>query len=138
MKINIQGIEPQFKVYRMTEFVENKFYIGKTKKPLKDRMNGHRHGDHGEKSADTHFSNVGWNNVIVEIIDTANSEEELKMKEEEQITKHLSPLMLNKQFNSNKGNNKRTNTETIERFIRYWSDDSHGWILRTVQIESET
>ena len=39
----INGIEPQFKVYKMTETVENKFYIGKTKQPLRDRMNGHKH-----------------------------------------------------------------------------------------------
>ena len=58
MKIIIVGVEPQFKVYKMSESIENKFYIGMTKTPLKDRMNGHRHGNHGLKSADTHFSNL--------------------------------------------------------------------------------
>ena len=87
MKIIIDGLEPQFKVYKMSESIENKFYIGMTKTPLKERMNGHRYGNHGLKSACTHFSNVGWNNVTVEIIDTANSEEELRSKEEKQIIK---------------------------------------------------
>ncbi len=134
MRIIIEGIEPQFKVYKMTETVENKFYIGKTKNPLKERMNGHRHGNHGEKSADTHFSNVGWNNVTVEIVDIANSEEELKAKEEEQITKYKSPLMLNKHYNSKV---RQPTTETVERCIRYWSGDSQSWMVRTVQIQSE-
>ena len=47
MKIVINGTEPQFKVYKMTESIENKFYSGKTKNPLRDRMTAHRHGDHG-------------------------------------------------------------------------------------------
>ena len=95
MKINIIGIEPQFKIYKMTECIENKFYIGKTKQPLKDRMNGHRHG-HECIKADNHFADVGWRNVTVDIIEVANSEQELKLKEEEQIKKHASELMLNK------------------------------------------
>ena len=29
MNIIINGVEPQFKVYKMTESVESKFYVGK-------------------------------------------------------------------------------------------------------------
>ena len=141
MKIVINGTEPQFKVYKMTESIENKFYIGKTKNPLQDRMKGHRHGDHGDKSADTHFANVGWNNVTVDIIDTANSEEELRKKGEEQIIKNRSDKMLNKHFNNNKSNsnqnNQPKNIETVEKCVRFWSEDSHAWITRTVQIQIE-
>ena len=135
MKINIDGIEPQFKVYKMTESVENKFYIGKTKNPLKDRMSGHRHGDHGEKSADRHFSDVGWNNVTVEIIDTANDDEELKVKEAEQIFKNRSPLMLNKYLNNAKVKAPVTEFETTEKITRLWSEELQSWIIRTIQIQ---
>ena len=86
MKITIIGTEPQFKVYKMHESVENKFYIGKTKKPLTERMQTHRTG---RLSADIHFGNVGWNNVSVEIIDVANNDEELAKKEEEHIIKNI-------------------------------------------------
>ena len=45
---------------------------------LQERINGHRNS---KQYADTHFSNVGWNNVLVEIIDTAHNDEELSKKE---------------------------------------------------------
>ena len=72
MFIKIEGIEPQFKIYKMSENIEGKVYIGKTKRPLQERINGHRSS---KQYADKHFSNVGWNNVLVEIIDTANNDE---------------------------------------------------------------
>jgi len=78
MFIKIDGVEPQFKVYKMSECIEGKIYIGKTKRPIRDRMNNHRSS---QQYADKHFSNVGWNNVVVEIIDTANDENELNRKE---------------------------------------------------------
>ncbi len=83
MFIKIEGIEPQFKVYKMSESVEGKIYIGKTKRPLQERMNCHRSS---KQYADKHFSNVGWNNVTVEIIDSANNDEELSKKESIKIT----------------------------------------------------
>ena len=83
MFIKIEGVEPQFKVYKMSESVEGKVYIGKTKRPLQERMNCHRSS---RQYADKHFSNVGWNNVTVEIIDTANNDVELSKKEYIKIT----------------------------------------------------
>ena len=59
-------------------------------------MNNHRSS---QQYADKHFSNVGWNNVTVEIIDTANSDEELSKKEHMKITEFFSynrDLLLNK------------------------------------------
>ena len=85
MLIKIEGIEPQFKVYKMSENVEGKIYIGKTKCPLKERMKGHRYG---KMPCDKHFSNVGWNNVTVEIIDTANSDAELLVRENKKISEY--------------------------------------------------
>ena len=85
MLIKIEGIEPQFKVYKMSENVEGKIYIGKTKCPLKERMKGHRYG---KMPCDQHFSNIGWNNVTVEIIDTANSDAELLVRENKKISEY--------------------------------------------------
>jgi hypothetical protein len=96
MFIKINGIEPQFKIYKMTESVDGKMYIGKTKRPLHERMRDHRNS---KQHADKHFSNVGWNNVTVEIIDTANSDEELHQKESIRILEYYQSnreLLLNK------------------------------------------
>ena len=93
-------------------------------------MTGHRHGDHGEYSADTHFSNVGWNNVTVEIIETSNSDEELKIKEEELIIKNRCSLMLNKHFNSK--NDKPKSKEILDEYARLWSEDSKTWIIKII------
>ena len=96
MFIKIEGIEPQFKVYKMSENIKGKIYIGKTKLPLKDRMKGHRYS---QLYADKHFSDVGWNNVTVEIIDTANSDEELSRKENLKISEYYKDnpnIILNK------------------------------------------
>ena len=135
MKIVISGVEPQYKVYKMSECVDHKFYIGKTKKPIKERMNGHKHGDHGERSADAHFADVGWRNVTVEIIDTANDEEELNRKEKEHIIKNHGPMILNRHFCCD----KRTTLDILSdacdilfpckkpAFVRVWSDDLKAW-----------
>ena len=89
MKINIIGIEPQFKVYKMSENIDNMYYIGKTKAPLIKRMNYHRHTK-GETQlyCDIHFADVGFRNVTVDIIDVANNDEELDTKEKEHIKTH--------------------------------------------------
>ena len=130
MKIIIDGIEPQFKIYKMSESIDNKFYIGKTKQSLKDRMNGHRHGGHACIQADNHFADVGWRNVIVEIVDTANDEEELDIKEIEHITKH---------FKENKHNmlNKKIPIEVKQPIIqvdtylvRVWSDVEKRYVVK--------
>ena len=134
MNIIINGVEPQFKVYKMTDSVESKFYVGKTKKSLKERMNGHKHGDHGEKSADSHFADVGWRNVTVEIIDTVNDEQELALKEREHIIKNKGPLMLNKHFFSTAhiwGNLEKINAKKY--LARVWSEDCNSWIIKMIE-----
>ena len=127
MKILIDGIEPQFKIYKMSENIENKFYIGKTKQPLKERMNGHRHGGHDCVSADNHFSDVGWNNVTVEIIDFANDDLDLALKEQENIikfTKENGDKILNKYFTKNISKSKHIKDPVygpnLPVFIRCW------------------
>ena len=120
MFIKIEGVEPQFKVYKMSESVEGKVYIGKTKRPLQERMNCHRSS---RQYADKHFSNVGWNNVTVEIIDTANNDEELSKKEYVKINdcytdkKHL--LLNRNNFCDYSQNTKKVTTVEEPKYIHF-------------------
>ena len=120
MFIKIDGIEPQFKVYKMAESVEGKIYIGKTKKPLQERMNNHHSS---QQYADKHFSNVGWNNVTVEIIDTANNDEELCKKEHLRITEYFvqnKNLLLNRNnFYDIRRYAKNTAPEPVTEYIYF-------------------
>ena len=86
MKYIIEGIEPQFKVYKTSETIKGMFYIGKTKRSLKERMNNHKSC---QSYSSKYFADVGWDNVIVEIIDVANDEKELSIKEVYHIIKNL-------------------------------------------------
>ena len=135
MNIIINGIEPQFKIYKMTESIENKFYIGKTKQPIKVRMNSHRHGGHECVTADNHFADVGWRNVTVEIIDSADNEDELKIKEEQHIRTNACELMLNKYMNKQKTPKKKLGREvfTICKTCRCWSEEENKWITKEVK-----
>ena len=136
MKLLIDGIEPQFKVYKISETIENKFYIGKTKLSLKDRINVHRYS---RQHCDVYFSDVGWNNVVVEIIDSANNEEELSIKEQEHIIKHKTKckdLLLNKHYRDNTSvicnYNKIIYGPFLPSYIRFWSTKENKYILKIV------
>ena len=71
----------------MTENIDNMYYIGKTKAPLIDRMEYHLHSKI-QLYCDRHFSDVGFRNVNVEIIDVANNDAELSIKEKQHIETH--------------------------------------------------
>ena len=120
MFIKIEGIEPQFKIYKMSENIEGKVYIGKTKRPLQERINGHRSP---KQYADKHFSNVGWNNVLVEIIDTANDDEELSKKEYIKINECYTDkkhLLLNKNnFYDYSQYARKESTIEVPTYIQY-------------------
>ena len=132
MQILDFGLEPQFKIYKMSENIENKFYIGKTKQSLKDRMKAHRKGDNDDcTSADTHFSNVGWSNVTVEIIDVCNDEVTLIQKEYDYIKKYSCDLMLNKQH-KNKDVHDPIQFETPV-LIGQWDDDKHIFTMKKLE-----
>ena len=73
--------EPQFKVYKMSESIENKFYYGKTRQPINLRMKQHREG---KLSCDIHFSNVGWNNITCQV-EACKNEEEMNLLEHKHI-----------------------------------------------------
>ena len=53
--VNKFEFEPCFKIYKMSESVENKYYYGKTHQPFHMRMQQHKEG---RVHCDVHFSNV--------------------------------------------------------------------------------
>ena len=71
-------------IYKITNIQNNKVYIGQTIRPVKDRF--HRHiNDAMNNILDTHFARAirkyGKENFIIEIIDTAQTQDELNQKE---------------------------------------------------------
>lgn len=72
-------------IYKITNIQNNKIYIGQTIRPVKNRF--HRHiNDAMNNILDTHFARAirkyGSENFSIEIIDKAESQEELNQKEQ--------------------------------------------------------
>ena len=71
-------------VYKITNTINNKVYIGQTINSLEQRFNRHKQ-DALSGRLDTHFARAlrkhGVENFIAEVIDTADSQEELTQKE---------------------------------------------------------
>ena len=71
-------------IYKITNIQNNKVYIGQTIRPVQDRFNRHLN-DALHNVIDTHFARAirkyGKDNFSWEIIDTANTQEELTVKE---------------------------------------------------------
>ncbi len=72
-------------IYKITNIQNNKVYIGQTIRPVEQRF--HRHmNDALNNILDTHFARAirkyGKENFIIEIIDTAESQDELNQKEQ--------------------------------------------------------
>ena len=86
MKVITNGIKERYIIYKLYENIENKIYIGKTTIPIYMRINSHRHG---KLRADQHFSTIGWNNVVFEIIDWSYDKESLLKKEDTIIGQHF-------------------------------------------------
>ena len=72
-------------IYKITNIKNNKVYIGQTIRPMKDRFNRHIN-DALNNVIDTHFARAirkyGKESFIIEQIDTANSQQELNIKEQ--------------------------------------------------------
>lgn len=71
-------------IYKITNILNNKMYIGQTTGSLQDRFDRHKQ-DAISGRLDTHFARAlrkyGIENFIAEIIDTATTQEELNQKE---------------------------------------------------------
>ena len=72
-------------IYKITNIQNNKTYIGQTIRPVEHRFNRHIN-DAQNDILDTHFARAirkyGKENFIIEIIDTAQTQEELNKKEQ--------------------------------------------------------
>ena len=72
-------------IYKITNIQNNKVYIGQTIRPIKQRFNRHIN-DALNNILDTHFARAirkyGKDNFKIEIIDTANNQNELNQKEQ--------------------------------------------------------
>ena len=133
MKIIFSGFETQYKIYKITENINWKYYIGKTQKNIHERIEAHRKGD---LDADLYFREIGYANIIVEIIDSANDIEELSKKEIMWIKNHLNdPNMLNVQFNRPKMADIQVDTSESKNMnvIRIWDEDENDYFLSIVE-----
>ena len=75
-------------IYKITNIVNGKVYIGQTIRPIKDRFKRHIN-DAMNNVISTHFSKAirkyGEDNFVIEQIDTAQTQDELNKKEQEYI-----------------------------------------------------
>jgi len=76
-------------VYKITNKVNNKVYIGQSIRPIEERFNRHI-SDAVNHVLDTHFARAirkyGKENFTIELIDTAKTQEELTLKESNWIS----------------------------------------------------
>lgn len=72
-------------IYKITNKVNNKVYIGQSVRPIKKRFNRHIN-DAINNKLDTHFARAirkyGKDNFICEVIDIANNQKDLTLKEQ--------------------------------------------------------
>ena len=75
-------------IYKITNLINNKVYIGQTIRPIEDRFKRHIN-DAINYKLDTHLARAirkyGFENFIIEEIDTASTQEELTLKEQQWI-----------------------------------------------------
>ena len=105
--------EPMYKVYKMSENIENKYYYGRSKQTIYLRMKQHREG---KLNCDVHFSNVGWNNVTCEVIEACKDETEMNIIE----NKHISQGKLD----------SKNCLNIASGVIRYFDKDEQAFIIR--------
>ena len=83
-------------VYKVTNTVDDKYYIGSTITSLKQRLSVHKsHAKterHKTKPFLQHMNTIGWDTVIIECLDECDdikTKEELLKKEDEYIAEHI-------------------------------------------------
>lgn len=113
-------------IYKITNIVNNKVYIGQTIRPVEKRFQRHIN-DSLNNVIDTHFSRAirkyGKDNFEIEIIDAAESQDELNLKEQYWIRYYNS---IDTQYGYNEtdalykrgGNTYQSKTEQEKEIIR--------------------
>lgn len=104
-------------IYRITNKVNKKLYIGQTIRTLIGRMNDYKRG-YGNDHINNAIKKYGWESFDFEIIDTGTTIEELNNKEIYYIAKYKTT---DKKFGyniENGGNNKTPTISTIEKMSR--------------------
>lgn len=75
-------------IYLISNMINNKQYVGQTTRNLSDRWYNHtKYSGRGRSAISKAIHKYGKDNFKIEIIDTANSLEELNQKEQEWISK---------------------------------------------------
>ena len=106
-------------IYKLTNNINGKVYIGLTTRPFNIRMNQHKYDavHNGNYPIHKAINKYGWDNFTKEIIDNASSLEELKLKEQYWIKYYNS-------YGSTKGYNATCGGDTATRqSIRYYKVD---------------
>lgn len=112
-------------IYKITNLINNKIYIGQTIRSFVDRINDYKNGL-GNNYLNNSFNKYGFNNFKFEIIDTASSINELNLKEINYILQYNST---NKNIGYNLelgGRNSSPSPETLEKMSK-----SHTGIKQT-------
>lgn len=114
MPNNINGI-----IYKLTNNINGKVYIGLTTRPFNIRMNQHKYDAIHNNKYPIHkaINKYGWENFTKEIIDNATTLEELKEKEQYWISYYGS-------YGTTKGYNATSGGDTATKLpVRYYKVD---------------
>lgn len=113
-------------IYKITNTINGKTYIGQTIQPLQKRWNEHCVKSNGCKFIKNAIQKYGKENFTVETIDKASNMEELNQKEIYWI-KHFKSTDKNIGYNLDSGGKKRKPTaEEIEKVRKYRVGKKHS------------
>lgn len=114
-------------IYKITNLINNKIYIGQTIRPLSERIDDYKRGKTNNYLKNA-FSKYGWDNFEFSIIDTAETTQELNLKEINYILKNKSN---NKKYGYNieaGGKNSIPNIETLKKMSQSHSGKKQSFI----------
>lgn len=116
-------------IYKITNKINGKVYIGQTIKSLDERIKGHL--SKVNQGSTTHIHNAirkyGWDNFQVEIIDTAQCQDELDMLEKYYIKQYDS---VNSGYNLSFGGDDNCMNS-------YKVKEKHDFVMRTPEVRAK-